>query len=285
MRQWYKIVIKYLGITVAVALMATSINLFLQPNSFAPGGVSGISIILNQATNGFVPVWLANLALNIPIFISGIIILGRTFGTKSLYGILSLSFFLWLMPNVRTTDDLLLASVFGGVIMGLGVGIVFKSGGTTGGSDTLGLLLNKKFPGIGISKFMLMIDSVVVIGSGVVTRNLETPLYSIIVLYVSSRVIDLVLNGVGYAKAVHIISDEPEKIGKSILANLNRGVTVLKGKGFYTGKDKEVLLCIIGRSQIIKLKELVDDIDKKAFVMVTDATEVLGEGFKPIKKD
>ena len=285
MRQWYKIAIKYLGITVAVALMATSINLFLQPNSFAPGGVSGISIILNQATNGFVPVWLANLALNIPIFISGIIILGRTFGTKSLYGILSLSFFLWLMPNVRTTDDLLLASVFGGVIMGLGVGIVFKSGGTTGGSDTLGLLLNKKFPGIGISKFMLMIDSVVVIGSGVVTRNLETPLYSIIVLYVSSRVIDLVLNGVGYAKAVHIISDEPEKIGKSILANLNRGVTVLKGKGFYTGKDKEVLLCIIGRSQIIKLKELVDDIDKKAFVMVTDATEVLGEGFKPIKKD
>ena len=285
MRQWYKIVIKYLGITVAVALMATSINLFLQPNSFAPGGVSGISIILNQATNGFVPVWLANLALNIPIFISGIIILGRTFGTKSLYGILSLSFFLWLIPNVRTTDDLLLASLFGGVIMGLGVGIVFKSGGTTGGSDTLGLLLNKKFPGIGISKFMLMIDSVVVIGSGVVTRNLETPLYSIIVLYVSSRVIDLVLNGVGYAKAVHIISDEPEKIGKSILANLNRGVTVLKGKGFYTGKDKEVLLCIIGRSQIIKLKELVDDIDKKAFVMVTDATEVLGEGFKPIKKD
>ena len=285
MRRWYKIVIKYLGITVAVALMATSINLFLQPNSFAPGGVSGISIILNQATNGFVPVWLANLALNIPIFISGIIILGRTFGAKSLYGILSLSFFLWLIPNVRTTDDLLLASLFGGVIMGLGVGIVFKSGGTTGGSDTLGLLLNKKFPGIGISKFMLMIDSVVVIGSGVVTRNLETPLYSIIVLYVSSRVIDLVLNGVGYAKAVHIISDEPEKIGKSILANLNRGVTVLKGKGFYTGKDKEVLLCIIGRSQIIKLKELVDDIDKKAFVMVTDATEVLGEGFKPIKKD
>lgn len=285
MREWYKIVIKYIGITVAVALMAISINLFLQPNSFAPGGVSGISIILNQATNGFIPVWLANLALNIPIFISGIIILGRTFGTKSLYGILSLSFFIWFIPSVRTTDDLLLAAVFGGVIMGLGVGIVFKSGGTTGGSDTLGLLLNKRFPGIGISKFMLIIDSIVVVGSGVVTKNLETPLYSMIVLYVSSRVIDLVLNGLGYAKAVHIISDEPEKIGKSILANLNRGVTVLKGKGFYTGKDKEVLLCIIGRSQVVKLKDLVNDIDKRAFVMVTDATEVLGEGFKPIKKD
>ena len=285
MREWYKIIIKYIGITVAVALMATSINLFLQPHSFAPGGVSGISIILNQATNGFVPVWLANLVLNIPIFAAGIITLGKTFGVKSLYGILSLSFFIWLIPNMGTTNDLLLASIFGGVIMGLGVGIVFRSGGTTGGSDTLGLLLNKKFPGIGISKFMLMIDSVVVIGSGIVTRNLETPLYSIIVLYVSSRVIDVVLNGLGYAKAVHIISDEPEKIGKSILENLNRGVTVLKGKGFYTGKDKDVLLCIIGRSQIVKLKDLVNDIDKRAFVMVSDATEVLGEGFKPIKKD
>lgn len=284
MREWQRSVIKYIGITTAVALMAASINLFLQPNGFAPGGVSGISIILNQATNGFVPVWLANLALNIPIFVAGVLVLGKTFGAKSLYGILSLSFFIWLIPSIDTTSDLLLASIFGGLIMGLGVGIVFLSGGTTGGSDTLGLLLNKKFPGIGISKFMLMIDSVVVIGSGIVTKSLETPLYSIIVLYISSRVIDMLLNGLGYAKAVHIISDQPEKIGKAILADLNRGVTILKGQGFYTRKDKDILLCIIGRSQVVKLKDLVDDIDKRAFVMVSDATEVLGEGFKPIKK-
>lgn len=284
MKEWQKVIVKYLGITAAVALMATSINLFLQPNGFAPGGVSGISIILNQATNGVVPVWLANLVLNIPIFITGVLVLGKTFGVKSLYGILSLSFFIWLIPNVGTTSDLLLASIFGGLIMGFGVGLVFISGGTTGGSDTLGLLLNKKFPAIGISKFMLMIDSIVVIGSGIVTRNIETPLYSIIVLYVSSRVIDTVLNGLGYAKSVYIISDEPEKIGNAILENLNRGVTILKGQGFYTRKDKDVLLCIIGRSQVVKLKGLVDDIDDKAFVMVSDATEVLGQGFKPIKK-
>lgn len=284
MKNWTKSVIKYIGITGAVALMATSINIFLQPNGFAPGGVSGISIILNQASNGFIPVWLSNLAMNIPIFLGGMLVIGKSFGFKSLYGILSLSFFMWLIPNVRTTNDLLLASIYGGVILGLGVGIVFRAGGTTGGSDTLGLLLNKKFPSIGISKFMLMIDTAVVIGSGVVTRNIETPLYSLIVIYTCTRVIDLVLNGVGYAKAVHIISDEPEKIGKAILEDLNRGVTVLKGKGFYTGKDKEVLLCIIGRSQIVKLKNLVNDIDSRAFVMVTDANEVLGEGFKPIKE-
>lgn len=284
MKKWYKSVIKYISITVAVALMAMSINIFLQPHGFAPGGVSGISIILNQASNGFIPVWLSNLALNIPIFLSGMYVLGKTFGVKSLYGILSLSFFIWLIPSVGTTNDLLLSSIFGGVIMGLGVGIVFRAGGTTGGSDTLGLLLNKRFPEIGISKFMLIIDTIVVIGSGVATRNVETPLYSIIVLYISSRVIDVVLNGLGYAKAVHIISDEPKKIGKAILEDLNRGVTVLKGKGFYTGKDKEVLLCIIGRSQVVKLKDLVNEIDSRAFVMVTDATEVLGEGFKPIKK-
>lgn len=285
MREWYKSVIKYIGMTIGVALIATSINIFLQPHAFAPGGTSGISIILNEATSGFIPVWFANLALNIPIFIAGLLALGKTFGAKSIYGILSLSFFIWLIPSVETTSDLLLASIFGGVILGLGVGIVFRSGGTTGGSDTLGLLLNRQYPGIGISQFMLLIDSIVVIGSGIVTRNLEIPLYSIIVIYISSRVIDLVLNGIGYAKAVHIISDQPEKIGKSIMENLNRGVTVLKGKGFYTGKDKEVLLCIISRSQIVKLKDLVNDIDKSAFVMVTDATEVLGEGFKPIKKD
>lgn len=285
MVEWYKSVIKYIGMTMGVALIATSINIFLQPHSFAPGGTSGISIILNQATNGFIPVWFANLALNVPIFIAGLFALGKTFGAKSIYGILSLSFFIWLVPSVETTSDLLLASIYGGVILGLGVGIVFRSGGTTGGSDTLGLLLNRRFPGVAISQFMLLIDSLVVIASGIVTRNLETPLYSIIVIYISSRVIDLVLNGVGYAKAVHIISDQPEKIGKSIMENLNRGVTVLKGKGFYTGKDKEVLLCIIGRSQVVKLKNLVNDIDRSAFVMVTDATEVLGEGFKPIKKD
>lgn len=284
MKELYKTALQYIGITVAVALIAVSINLFLQPHAFAPGGVSGVSIILNKASNGFIPVWLSNLVLNIPIFIGSILALGKTFGAKSLYGIISLSFFIWLIPGMGTTNDLLLASIFGGVIMGLGIGIVFRSGGTTGGSDTLGLLLNRKFPGIGISQFMLMIDSMVVIGSGIVTKSIEIPLYSIIVLYISSRVIDVVLNGLGYAKAVHIISNEPEKIGKSILENLNRGVTVLKGKGFYTGKDREVLLCIIGRSQIVKLKDLVDEIDKRAFIMVTDATEVLGEGFKPIKK-
>lgn len=284
MKEWHIKIIRYIGMTVAVALMAISINLFLQPNAFAPGGVSGISIILNQATNGAIPVWLANLALNIPIFLASMLLLGKSFGLKSIYGIISLSFFIWLIPNIGTTNDPLLASVFGGVIMGLGVGIIFKSGGTTGGSDTLGLLLNKRFPGIGISQFMLLIDSLVVISSGIVTKNIETPLYSIIVLYTSSRVIDLVLNGLGYAKAVHIISDHPEIIGKSILEDLNRGVTILKGQGFYTGKDKDVLLCIIGRSQVVKLKDLVHDIDKDAFIMVTDASEVLGHGFKPIKK-
>ncbi len=284
MKEWQRSVLKYISITFAVALMATSINIFLQPHGFAPGGASGVSIVLNKATNGLLPVWLLNLLVNIPIFIAGIVVLGRKFGIKSIYGIVSLSFFIWLIPSMKSTNDLLLASIFGGVIMGIGVGIIFKAGGTTGGSDTLGLLLNKKFPGIGISQFMLLIDSVVVIGAGIVSRSIEAPLYSIVTLYISSRAIDLVLNGLGYAKAVHIISDEPEKIGKSILANLNRGVTILKGQGFYTGKDKDVLLCIIGRSQVVKLKDLVDDIDERAFVMVSDATEVLGEGFKPIKK-
>lgn len=280
----YRSILEYIGIALGTVIIAISINFFVQPHSFAPGGVTGLGIIIKEATNGLVPVWATNLAIDIPLFIAGLILVGRVFGAKTLYGILFLSFFIWLLPIRAVTDDLLLTAIIGGVLTGVGVGIVFRLGGTTGGTDLAGFMLNKYFPGISISNFMMSIDSLIVIGSGIVTRDIRIPLYSIVTLYISTKAIDLLLNGFSYAKAFFIISEHSDEIGNFILRELDRGVTVLKGKGFYTGRDKDVLLCIVNRSQITTLKEAVHSVDSKAFVMITDANEVLGEGFKELKK-
>lgn len=284
-KSWYKYVIDYIAISIGTFVMAISINMFLDPNTIAPGGVTGLGIVLKKITNGLISVDITNLVVNIPLFIGGVMVLGKSFGAKTLYATLSLSLFIWILPVTNATSDMLLASVFGGVLIGIGLGIVFKFGGTTGGTDLAGAILNRYFPGFTTATYMMMIDLMVVVASGVVNRNLETPLYSVIALYILVKVIDLILDGIGYAKAFFIISNEPDVMGKSILEELDRGVTMLKGKGMYTGDDRDVLLCVVNRAQVTKLKEVVHGVDNKAFVMVADIHEVLGEGFKEISTE
>lgn len=280
--KWCKKIICYLGIALGVFLMAVSLNFFLEPNTIAPGGVTGIGIILKKIT-GF-PVYLTNLAINIPLFIIGVIVLGKAFGAKTLFATVGLSFFLKYVPYEIVTKDLLLSAVFGGVIMGIGLGIVFKFGGTTGGTDLAGSILNKFFPGLSIATFMMLIDLVVVVTAGIVDKRVETSLYSIISLYLTARIIDLMLEGLGYMKAFLIITNKPEEISQTVIKKLDRSVTLFKGKGMYTKEERDMLLCVVNRSQFTKLKEIVVGIDENAFVMVTEMHEVLGEGFKEIKK-
>ncbi|KGG80513.1 membrane protein [Caloranaerobacter azorensis H53214] len=280
-KNWYRYVVEYVGITIGTIIMALSIDLFLEPNTIAPGGVTGLAIVIKKITG--IDVAITNLSIDIPLFIFGLIVLGKAFGAKTLYGTLSLSFFIKVLPKGSLVDELLLAAVFGGVLMGIGLGIVFRSGGTTGGTDLAAAILNKFFPNFSTATFMMSIDLCVVTIAGIVNKKLETSLYSIITLYIIVKVIDSILEGLGYAKAFFIISQYPDKIGNTILEKLNRGVTVLKGRGMYTGKDRDVLLCVVNRSQVTKLKEIVHQIDKNAFVMVADIYEVLGEGFKEIK--
>ncbi|WP_427340377.1 YitT family protein [Caloranaerobacter sp. DY30410] len=280
-KNWYRYVVEYIGITIGTIIMALSLNLFLEPNTIAPGGVTGLAIVIKKIVG--IDVDITNLAINIPLFIFGLIVLGKAFGAKTLYGTLALSFFIRTLPNGNLVNELLLAAIFGGVLMGIGLGIVFRFGGTTGGTDLAGAILNKYFPGFSTATFMMSIDLCVVAIAGIVDKKLETSLYSVIALYIIVKVIDLILEGLGYAKAFFIISQYPDKIGNTILEKLNRGVTVLKGRGMYTGKDRDVLLCVVNRSQVTKLKEIVHQIDKNAFVMVADIYEVLGEGFKEIK--
>lgn len=282
-KNWYRHLIEYVGITIGTIIMAIAINLFLDPNTIAPGGVTGLAIVIKKITG--IPIDITNLVINIPLFILGIIILGKSFGAKTLYATVALSLFVRLAPKTIATSDMLLAAVFGGVLMGIGLGIVFRFGGTTGGTDLAGAILSNKLKIFSTAGFMMMIDFCVVAISGISERSLETALYSLIALYILVKVIDIMLEGLGYAKAFFIISNKPDELGKTILAQINRGVTVLKGRGMYTGMDRDVLLCVVNRSQLTKLKEVVHAVDKSAFVMVTDIHEVLGEGFKEIRKE
>lgn len=282
MKNWYRTIIDIIGLTIGVFLLSVGLVFFLEPNAIAPGGVTGFAIVLKQITG--VPVYLTNLFVNIPLFIIGVMTLGKNFGWKTAYSTVILSFFLKIIPPQAVTPDQLLACIFGGLLSGLGLGIVFRFGGTTGGSDLIGSLLTNKFPNISIGTFMMLIDGLVVIFAGIVARNVEVSLYSIISLFATAKVIDLLLEGIGYLKAFLIITSKPEEIGEAIMNDLQRGATLFKGKGMYTKEEKYILLCVVSRSQFTKTKEIVNSIDSDAFIMVTEISEVLGEGFEEVKK-
>lgn len=275
--KWYKILLSYVAISIGVLIMSIALKYFLAPNTIAPGGVTGFAVVFEKTTG--VPIYITNLAINIPLFIFGARTLGKSTAIKTLFSTLLLSLILKILPELVLTHDFLLSSLFGGLLTGIGLGIVFKFGGTTGGTDLAGAILNRKFPNLSTAKFMSIIDLLVVGFAGVVERKIEISLYSVIALYVSMKVIDTILEGIGYLKGFFIVTNYPEKISNRLMTELERGVTLLKGRGMYTKTDKDVLLCVVNRSQFSQVKEIVKEEDPKAFVMVTDMYEVLGEGF------
>lgn len=280
--RWYKTVYSYVLISIGVFLMSIALDYFLAPNTIAPGGVTGFAVVIEKIVK--VPIYITNLAINIPLFIFGAKILGRGTAIKTLYATILLSFFLKVLPPIVLTHDLLLSAIFGGVLCGIGLGLVFKFGGTTGGTDLAGAILNNKIPSLSVTTFMTMIDLFVVVFAGVVGRNIEISLYSIIAMFVIMKVIDMILEGIGYQKGFFIISDNPDKISEKLMMEIGRGVTLLKGKGMYSKEDKDVLLCVVSRSQFANVKYIVKETDPYAFVMVSEMYEVLGEGFTYDKK-
>ena len=281
----YRVLVEYLAIALGSGLLAFSLVFFLEPNTIAPGGVTGLAILIQKIFG--IPIDFTNLAINIPLFIAGIMILGKAFGAKTAYATIMLSvfirFFYVFFGEISVTDDLLLAAIYGGVISGVGLGIVFRYGGTTGGTDLGGAILNKFFPNLSTAKMMMLLDLIVVGAAGLVEKRIETSLYSIIALYILVKLIDFIVEGLSYAKAFYIISSDPEAMGKKITQEMHRGVTALSGKGVYTGSNRDVLLCVVNRAQVAKLKRIVHEVDPKAFMMVSTIHEVLGEGFKEAK--
>ena len=273
-----KIILSYSAITLGSLLTAVGLDMFLIPNRIAAGGVSGLATVIFHVF-GF-PVGLTMLVLNIPLFLASLRVLGPRFGIKTLYGFLTLSVFVDLLNPVLAspTNDSLLASIYGGVIVGLGLGIVFRAGGTTGGTDLAAQLILRYF-NTSSGQTLLVIDGCVILLAAFVF-SAELALYALISVFISSRIVDVVQEGVGYGKAAFIISEYEDDIARAVLTQLERGATFFDGKGAYSLKEKGILLTVVHRSEVTRLKVLVSEIDPDAFVIVTNVNEVLGEGFK-----
>ncbi|MFZ7134609.1 MAG: YitT family protein [Eubacteriales bacterium] len=282
-RKISKSIFDYIAISIGCVIMAFGFNSFLVPCKIAPGGFSGLAMVIYYFT-GF-PIGLVTLVLTIPLFFISIKRIGTNFGLKSFYGTIFFSICIDLIVKTPPlTSDIFLASVFGGILLGVGIGVIFRFGGTTGGTDLLAAIINRYLKGVTIGTLLLVIDFIVVAIAGFAFRQIEVTLYSILTIYISMRLIDLIQEGISYAKAFYIISDQSDKIAAEIIEVLDRGVTALRGKGMFTKNEKEVLFCIVHRAQVFQMKEIVQSIDAKAFVILADVHEVLGEGFKNIQE-
>ncbi len=280
MKRWVR---DSIGITVGALLSAVALNMFLIPNKIAAGGITGIAIILHYLFN--LPVGMTGLALNIPLFLLGMKVLGKRYGINTLYGAAVLSVAIdGLTPYVPVlTHDTLLASLYGGVLDGIGLGLVFKFNGTTAGTD-LGAAVINKLTGISIGQALLGVDFFVIIMAGFAFGNIELSLYALITLFVATQILDLIQEGRSSARAFIIMTEHSDKVGGAIMAELGRGVTYLSGRGGFTGQQREVVFCVVSINEVSRLIDLVHRLDEASFVIVTDAHDVMGEGFASINK-
>jgi uncharacterized membrane-anchored protein YitT (DUF2179 family) len=274
MALWKKMVF----ITAGVFIMAFSLNLFLVPNKIAPGGVSGLATVLHYILG--IPTGAAILLMNLPLFLLAIKKLGKEFAFIALYASVITSLAVDYIPLPMVTDDPMLASVFGGVVMGVGLGIIERSGGNTGGTYLAAKLLQGLFPFISVAWVMFAIDFVVVALSAVLF-SLELGLFSLVALFISTKVMDMIVEGLSRARMVYIITDHWEEISKKIMEDMERGVTRMAATGVYTGEPKGMLLCVLeSNKELSQLKNIIREIDSAAFVIINPASEVMGEGFK-----
>lgn len=279
-KSWYR---DYLLIFLGTALMSVALNSAFEPNGLVDGGFSGIAIIIKNITEGLVdggvPLWITNIVLNIPMFFLGIRIKGVRFLAKTIWGTLSLSFWLAVMPVIPLVEgEMVLAVIFGGVLQGTGIGLVFLGQGTTGGTDMVATLIQHYVKHMSIARIMQIVDALIVV-TGAFVFGPKTALYAIVAIFIVAKVTDGLMEGMNYAKAVYIISDHSDEISSILLHDLDRGVTGIHARGMYEGKDRMMLFCVVGKKQIVQLKEAIAQVDPGAFVIVTDAREVLGEGF------
>jgi uncharacterized membrane-anchored protein YitT (DUF2179 family) len=289
---WFK---SWIFIVIGSFILAAGFVYFITPYKIVPGGVYGIAIVIHYLTKGVflfapegLPIGTMGLIMNIPLTILGIKILGPQFGVKTIIGFVLSSFFIdfltffWgdipLVPN-----DALLSSIFGGVLLGFGLGLIFKSKATSGGSDIIAMIIAKytRWP---LGQLMIYVDSTIVIVGLIAFHDWRIPLYSWVVIYITGKVIDGTLEGINYNKTLLIISDKYDEIREKILFDLARGGTLIKTEGMYEGKERKLIFTNVSRREAFILKEFIRDIDPKAFVTIIDANEIIGDGFKSFKE-
>lgn len=277
--------LSFFFITLGAAIHAVGFNWCYAPNNIAFGGITGVAQIIN-ALLPWAPIGVLAILLNIPLFLLGWRLIGGKLLVGTLYAMLASSVFIDLLAMLPWQPmEPMLASLFGGVLLGLSLGLVFQQGATTGGTDLMARLLKLKLAWLPMGRLVLAIDLVVIVATAIVFKSLESALYGLTALYVSSLVMDGVLYGVDSAKVAYIISDKYGEITAAIVKDLDRGVTVLHGQGGYSGAEKQVLMCAIKQRQIVSLKRLVKETDPAAFLIVCDAHEVLGDGFRQYNKN
>ncbi len=276
------VLIDVIGILIGSVIMAVGMNMFMVPNMLVPGGVSGLSVFLYHIFN--LPVGLSIIILNIPIFVAGFLILGFRIVIQSVLGTLLFSIAVEVSAPLLppATEDLLLAAVYGGVVMGLGVGMVFRYRSSTGGTALLSLILAKT-SGISPGQALLWSD-LVVLTLAIFVFGSEPAMYAALSLFISIKVIDAILEGLGLSKQAIIITRNGAEINRRLLHELGRGVTKIQGYGGYTGEGREVLLCVVTRQQTGQLKSIIYEVDPEAFIIIGNATEVHGEGFRKMQQ-
>jgi uncharacterized membrane-anchored protein YitT (DUF2179 family) len=301
----YQTFIDYFFITVGSALMAIGIGVFLVDAKVVPGGVSGLSMAIHYLSSNKIPVGLMIWLLNIPLYIWGIKELGKEFGLKTFYGFTLSSFFIDFfrgetpllggipLHNSQTVKDLynndfMFLILLGATFLGIGLGLIFKFKGTTAGSDIVAAILNKKF-GIKPGMAIIIIDFFVILFAGFIIdiKNLSEQrpalvltFYALFLLFVSGKLVDVIIDGFDYARSVYIISEKNNEIANAILNKMNRGATALKSKGLYTGIEREVVITVVTIKELVKLLKIIKSVDPKAFVTINNVYEVMGEGFR-----
>lgn len=286
MKHNYKsILIEYTGLIISCIIMAVALNMFLVPQTIAPGGLSGLSVVISKIT-GF-PVSNILFTISTPLLLFSVKVLGKKDAIKTFIGMAILTIMLKItepLSAISPTDNTLLAGISGAILLGISLGILFRIDASTGGTDLIALMLNRVIPSLPVSKCLSMIDGTVVVLAGIANKNFETGIYSAIALYIIVKMVDTITSGFDYAKAFFIITEKKDVLQEAIIRDLSRGTTILDAKGGYTNEDKNVMLVVVNhKKQEVALKKLVKELDEKSFIIVTDVYEVLGKGFKSIE--
>ncbi|MBE5783717.1 MAG: YitT family protein [Clostridiales bacterium] len=266
----------YLQIVLGCVIGGAAYPLFLVPNQIAPGGLTGIATILNYLFN--LPVGITSMALNLPLFLIGYRAMGRVFVFRSLIATVLFSVCIDLIRLPPLTDDVLLGSVYGAILLGAGLGLILRGGATTGGSDMIARMVHNRFPIISVGAFLFLVDCLVILAAAF-TMSARAALYALICIFISARAVDLVLAGMGSAKACFIITNQAKAISDRILQEMERGATALSATGMYSGKGRTLLISVVSQREVLQLKRIVRQADERAFVFITDTHETLGEGF------
>ncbi len=293
-KQWF---LAYSLIVIGAFILASGFVFFITPYKIIPGGVYGISIVVHYLSEGLfdflpngIPIGLFALSMDIPLTILGIKILGPRFGVKTVIGFVLTAVFVDLLTAYVGTndplglaDDVLLSSIFGGVVIGFGLGLIFKSRATSGGTDIVAMII-AKYTKISLGRLMIYVDSVIVLIGLAVFQDWKIPLYSWLVIFITGKVIDIVLEGTSAERALFIISDHYELIKNKILKDIERGGTFIPAKGMFSNKDKQIIFTVVNRRELEILKSYISNIDPFAFIAVVEAGEILGEGFKKLRE-